>query len=370
MRVLMLVPSRLKTGLDAQVASDAHPTMDYHALAARLRAGGDTVEMLDFAALEASRHPLVRLARRAAGDDPALALLGFLRRGGCDAVFTNSESVGIPLALLFKPLARRPRHVTIGHRLSTGKKHLFFRVLGAHRQIDTILVYADLQRRIAAERLGIPPNRLSHIEFHADTAFYRPRPDIAEDPDQICAAGLEWRDYPTLIDAVADTPDLKVRLAAASPWSKHANETEKRALPEHVQARRYEYGELRELYARSFAVAVPLYENDFQAGITSLLEAMAMGKAVIVTRTQGQTDVVIDGETGLYVAPGDAAGWRAAIARLREDPALRRRLGENARVWVERHASLDLWARQIAGALHGAAPARVSGKEVAVSGVG
>jgi len=85
---------------------------------------------------------------------------------------------------------------------------------------------------------------------------------------------------------------------------------------------------------------------------------MAMGKAVVVTRTEGQTDVVVDGRTGLYVAPGDAEGWRSALERLRDDPALRERLGSNARRWVEANASLSLWSDRVAGALRGIRPER------------
>ena len=41
-------------------------------------------------------------------------------------------------------------------------------------------------------------------------------------------------------------------------------------------------------------MAVPVDDVDFQAGITTILEAMAMGKPVIVTHTYGQTDVIED----------------------------------------------------------------------------
>ncbi len=358
MRVLMLVPSVLKTGCEADVAAGIHPTMDYHALAGRLRSDGDSVELLGFAELDSCAHPLVRLARRCAGSDVALALMGFLRLKGVDAVFTNSESVGIPLAFLTALLVRRPRHVTIAHRLSTGKKRLFFQLLKVHRWIDCFLVYADLQRRFAVEQLRVPSERVSHIDFHADTRFFKPMGDGIESGTHVSAAGLEWRDYPTLLGAAEKMPDIEFRLAAASPWSKHVDETQKKPLPGNVDTRRYGYEALRTLYAGSFAVAVPLYDNDFQAGITSLLEAMAMGKAVVVTRTEGQTDVVVDGRTGLYVAPGDAEGWRSALERLRDDPALRERLGSNARRWVEANASLSLWSDRVAGALRGIRPER------------
>jgi glycosyltransferase involved in cell wall biosynthesis len=357
MKTLLIVPSVVKTGKEPEVAADRHPTMDYEALTTALRAiPGDQADILDYTALEDEPDRAVRLVNAYAGRDAALALMAFQRRKAYDAIFTNSESVGVPLALLLKTVSSRPRHVTIGHHLSTKKKHPFFRWLQAQREIDTIVVYAATQRDFAEQYLGIPGQTLRLIPFHADHRFYRPLAHVAVRDDQICAAGLEWRDYPTLIDAVADQSELSVRLAAASPWSKHGNETETRTLPSHVQARRYDYRELRELYAESAFVVVPLYENDFQAGITTILEAMAMGKAVIVTSTVGQVDVIEEGVNGLYVPPGSVEGWRAAIGRLRADPELRARLGQNARQWIEQNATLDHWVENVVAALHNRPP--------------
>ncbi len=61
------------------------------------------------------------------------------------------------------------------------------------------------------------------------------------------------------------------------------------------------------------------------------LEAVAIGRAVVATRIGGLTDVVVDGENGLLVEPGDATGLAAALQRLVDDPALRRRLGDAGR---------------------------------------
>ncbi len=356
MKTLLLIPSIEKQNIAEDVAADRHPIMDYHALQAALSEGGGQADLLDYAAVDADRAPLVRLARRFGGRDAALAVMGFLRRRQYDALFTNGENVGIPLALLLAGPGR-PRHVSIGHRLSAGKKRPFFMLLRAHRQYDTIFLYAQSQRDFAEDHLGIPFDKLDLISFQVDERFFRPLPDAPVNDHQICAAGLEWRDYPTLIAAVASMPDLTVKLAAASPWSKHANTAEGRPLPPNVQARRYTYNDLRALYAESSFVVVPLRETDFQAGVTTILEAMAMGKAVIATRTAGQTDVILDGITGLCVPPGDAAAWQRAITRLRTDHALRERLGRNARRWVEEHASLDRWTGRLAHALREGASA-------------
>ena len=339
-RVLMLIPSVAKTDLAEAVRTDTHPTMDYHALQAKWNA-----DILDYAALNAEQNPiLVKLARKA-GRDAALAMAGYLRRRDYDIIYSNGENVSIPLAILLKRHRVRPRHVLIGHHLSTGKKKPFFRAL--HSEMDAIFVYASTQQTYGMQELGIPKAKLPLIPFHADHRFYRCLPASSNAPPQmICSAGLEWRDYPTMLDAVKGL-DFEVRLAAASPWSKHQNETASRTLPPNVSARRYSYHELRQLYADSQFVVVPLYENDFQAGITTILEAMACGKAVITSKTVGQVDTIADGKNGLYVPPGDSEALRAAITHLLDNPKEAARLGANARTFIEETATLDHWVKNI-----------------------
>jgi glycosyltransferase involved in cell wall biosynthesis len=58
----------------------------------------------------------------------------------------------------------------------------------------------------------------------------------------------------------------------------------------------------------------------------SVLEAMAMHRAVITTTAPGCRDTVVDGESGLLVPPGDARQLAAAMLRLAASPALLARL--------------------------------------------
>jgi glycosyltransferase involved in cell wall biosynthesis len=61
-----------------------------------------------------------------------------------------------------------------------------------------------------------------------------------------------------------------------------------------------------------------------QDGIpVALMEAMALGLPVITTRVSGIPELVVDGVSGLLVAPGDAGALAEAIERLLKDPALR-----------------------------------------------
>ncbi len=65
-----------------------------------------------------------------------------------------------------------------------------------------------------------------------------------------------------------------------------------------------------------------------------LMEALATGLPVISTPVAGIPELVVDGETGLLVPPGDRAALAAAVTRLR-DPELRRRLGAAGRAAVQ-----------------------------------
>jgi glycosyltransferase involved in cell wall biosynthesis len=67
----------------------------------------------------------------------------------------------------------------------------------------------------------------------------------------------------------------------------------------------------------------------------SLLEAMALGIAPVVTRVGGNAEVVTDERDGLLVAPGDPAALAAAYVRLARDPADRARLAAAAAARAE-----------------------------------
>lgn len=66
------------------------------------------------------------------------------------------------------------------------------------------------------------------------------------------------------------------------------------------------------------------------------VEAMASGVPVIATRNAGLLDIVVDGETGLLVSPGDSVKLAQAIQRLWQDDGLRREMGAAAANRAER----------------------------------
>jgi glycosyltransferase involved in cell wall biosynthesis len=87
-------------------------------------------------------------------------------------------------------------------------------------------------------------------------------------------------------------------------------------------------GELGAYYKRASVIACPSHREGY--GVVAR-EAMAYGRAVVVTDVGGLVDAVEDGVTGLRVPPRDPAALRAAIERLLGDAELRARLGVAAR---------------------------------------
>jgi glycosyltransferase involved in cell wall biosynthesis len=105
--------------------------------------------------------------------------------------------------------------------------------------------------------------------------------------------------------------------------------------------------EVRVEYRRASVFALPcqLLPNGDRDGLPNvLLEAMSHGLAVVSTTLGGVHEAVVDGESGLLVAPRDEAALGDALQRLLADAGLRARLGTKARQTVaerfERRANL------------------------------
>ncbi len=76
-------------------------------------------------------------------------------------------------------------------------------------------------------------------------------------------------------------------------------------------------------------VVLPSYNEGLPL---SIIEAMAMGKAIVATKIAGIPEMITDGENGLLIAPGDTKALISALKNLIENPTLRVNLGKSARI--------------------------------------
>jgi glycosyltransferase involved in cell wall biosynthesis len=340
--VLLTVSGTIPVDLEQRLEEGRRPRPDYWVIAATVDA-----DLVDVEGALTRSGTLGRILHRVGGAGALLGWYAFRQRRRYDVVVTDGEQVGIPFSMLTRLFGRRrSSHVMIVHILSVPKKSRLIRLARLAGQVDRYVTYCTAQSEFVHDELGVPLDRVVQMPFMVDTEFFdRTRVEVAR-RRMTCSAGLERRDYPTLMEAV-DGLDVEVVIAAASPWSKQADSSTARALPGNVTICRLDHYQLRELYAQSAFVVMPLVDVDFQAGITTILEAMAMGLAVVCTRTRGQTDTIVDGETGVYVEPADPVSLRAAIQRLLDDPAEADRLGARGRAWAVEHADVEVYARSL-----------------------
>lgn len=343
--VLLTVSGTIAPDIPAQVASGRRPRADYLELARTFDA-----DLLDYPAARRLGGRVGRALERAGGPDLLLAWVCFQQRRKYRAIFTDGEQVGIPFALMGKlfGLGQHARHLMIVHILSVKKKMVFFDYFGIQSHIDRFLVYSTWQKQFIEQRWDVSPERVLFTPFMVDANFFAPGQVLPQKqtPPLICSVGLEARDYPTMLRAV-DGLNAQIVIAAASPWSKRADNTAGEVIPANVRVQRFSQFELRQLYADSAFMVMPLQNVDFQAGVTAILEAMAMGRAVICSRTPGQTDVVVDGETGIYVPPGDAQALREAIEYLLYHPEIAERMGQAGRRRIEQSMNLESYVERL-----------------------
>jgi glycosyltransferase involved in cell wall biosynthesis len=265
------------------------------------------------------------------------------------AVLSDGEHLGLPLAIAMRTFRHQTPHVVIAHHLTTPAKKLLFRALRPEAAISRILVHSERQQQLAEEELRVPRSRLKLVRYGVDLEFWAPRQ--AAEEELVVSVGREQRDFTTLAEAGREL-HASVFVSGASAHSPKAGRSRPAAWPANFVSDVVDYRALRSLYARASVAVVPLLAADFQAGVTAVLEAMAMGKAVVVTATEGLRHVVEHGVTAVTVPPEDPAALRDALTALLEHPRERARLGANARSAVEQHFGLDGYVAALATHLH------------------
>lgn len=74
---------------------------------------------------------------------------------------------------------------------------------------------------------------------------------------------------------------------------------------------------------------------------TVILEAMASARPVVSTRLAGIPELVVDGQTGMLVRPGDSTELARALEQFLRDPELRLRFGHSGRQRIEQHFQIE-----------------------------
>lgn len=262
----------------------------------------------------------------------ALKLLA--HQGDYDAVVTSTLRTGQIFGFartLFR--IRRPVHVHLELWLDDErdsfwwKAKRFFQRL-AFASTDLMITSASGEIEVYSERFNLPPDRFRFVPFH--TNVVRPGA-VGREGGYAFSAGKSGRDYPLLAEAAKD---IDVELVVLG------NERSLRGVvfPEQAEVLVDQpYDRYLELLHGCDFVVVPLADSEISRGHVVILEAMALGKPVIATKTLATVDYIESGDNGILVPPGDPPSLAAAIRQLSGDPELRAHLSKRGLERMQRH---------------------------------
>lgn len=244
---------------------------------------------------------------------------------------------------------RRPRHVVLQFimrektaSLPSRLKYAFMR--WCFSSIHLCICSSRPEGAYYVRTFGWAPDKVAYVPLHIDPELLAVR-SVQED-GYVVSAGRTFRDYATLLESFSDltTPLLIVAGRGAVPEARPSNVRVVYELPQ---------TELIDAMAASQIVVLPLEERQISTGQMVLLQAMSLGKPVIVTSVNGTVDYVEHMKTGILVPPRDAAAIRDAVCLLASDASLRARLGAAARARMEEAHLPVHYAVGVAQALRG-----------------
>ncbi|MFN8050226.1 MAG: glycosyltransferase family 4 protein [Acidimicrobiales bacterium] len=193
-----------------------------------------------------------------------------------------------------------------------------------YRGVDEVVVFSGNQADTLSSLLDIDRSKIAVVHFGVDLDELAAVP--TGDSGRVVAAGRDLgRDWATLAEAARSSGwdvDLITRPAQIAGLD---------LPPEiHVAGVLDRAGYLEHL-ATAAVVVIPTEVREYPTGQTVLLEAMALGRACVVTDTPAMAEYVEHDRTVLLVPPHDPTALREAVDALLADPGRRRRLGDEAK---------------------------------------
>lgn len=333
----VVIGKPVSSAVAAEVLATKAPVPEFMAIAESAKA--TTISSVDLQ----SRVLRKLLAKR---PNLAAAVAAFQHRSSIQAMYVTGEDISLLLIALMTLVGWKGKVFSLVHAANSKKRQIIIKLLGTSR-VGAYLTVSSFQRDILITNCGVPEEKARFFYNWVDCDFFVNRTLEIENQDEfIFSCGLENRDYSTLIDAARISRRSFVVQAYGFFGGLSADTAH---LPSNIRVNttKLPFEALRDLYSRCSIVVVPLNSVDYAAGVTGLVEAMAMGKAVIITNSPGISDY-FDAESLISIPPGRPDILSETIEHLLSDKVRLEELGRKNRLWIESHASLSIYVQTIA----------------------
>lgn len=281
------------------------------------------------------------------GGDFGTVLASLRKANRADVVLSTVDTVGIPLVLLARAGRVRPPlvYVAIGlperlRRLRSERmRRLYANALGS---TATVAAYSEHEagelRSFMAEHGA--STRVEFIPFGVDERGFAP--SLTQPAVDVVMAGADpHRDVDLFVGLATEMPNRSFRLVTTADRARNVSPPPNLEVESDIR-----FDAMKRRLEEARVVALPVLDNSYSGATTVLLQAMALGKPVVVTRTKAIASGygLVDGENCRLVEPGDAGGFVRALAGVLRDEWHARSLGARARRTVEERLT---WGRYV-----------------------
>ncbi|MBD2167199.1 glycosyltransferase [Calothrix membranacea FACHB-236] len=293
-----------------------------------------------------------------------------------DLIYSTCQTSTLILALLrIVGIFRTPLVVKLERPFNKNKLNQILVKLFAQAHDKILCLSSKTENRLKND-FGVDKDKLALLDWGPDLPSYDdykfPDYDISAEKVFV-SAGNESRDYNTLAQAFNEI-DSPLKIYCSRKSAPTINPHSPNIIIQYSQRetlalawKAISWQDLLSEYAKAYAITIPLYIPPHRIdttplyGVTSLLDAMAMGKPVIMTKHR-QANIDVEKEKiGLWVEPGDVKGWQQAVNYLLEHPKEAQEMGKRGRILAEQKYNLEIFGSQLARALKTSAIA-VEGK--------
>jgi glycosyltransferase involved in cell wall biosynthesis len=278
------------------------------------------------------------------GGDFASVVASLREVNAADVVFSTVDTVGIPLVLLKRagPVRTPIVYTAIGlpERLVQLRGERMRRLYAsALRRTQAIIAYAESEADWLRSWLGSGAPPVTFVPFGVDLNAFRPVPRREPEVDVVSVGADPRRDFDLLTAVASRRPELSFRIVTTADHARLL-----RALPANVVIETdIPLERVRDRLAAARVVALPVRDNSYSGATTVLLQAMAMAKAVIVSRTEAIATgyALEDGVNCRLVEPGDPEALERAVLDVVTGADVAVSLGIRARETIERDFSWE-----------------------------
>ena len=306
---------------------------------------GIDVEILPF-----ERYPILNKVGKRFGLGNYLdqEIRAIFKSSKCDLVYSACQYNTLLLSVLRNlGIFRKPIVAVIHHPMPNNKRNVSF--VKGH---DKLVCLSESVMGELEDELNVDEQKACVLDWGVDLPFYE-RGETASvlEPNNsfIVSAGKSARDHDTLAKAFfeIDYP-LRIYCSAQSAPSIPDLPSNIAVYYNHPTFNAISYFELLAEYRKAYAVAVPLIDTNSLAGLTSLLDAMAVQKPVIMTKNcRVNVDIEKEG-IGIWVDPGDVKGWRDAVTYLLAHPDVAQEMGTRGYNLCQSKYNLKLFSSRLA----------------------